>query len=433
MRRLLIISALAVYSVTAVAQTKFWTLEDCIDYAMEHNLSVKQQAIMVEQNKLQLSSSMAARLPSLNGNVSENISFGRGLTADNTYANTNTTSTSFGLGSEVPIFQGFRIRHDIISKKLDLDASVAALEKMKDDIRTGIAKSFTQVLYNTELAQVADNQVYIDSLQLMRVSELEKNGKVSKVEVSQQKASLAQSYVTKVQAHNDLRLAYLDLSQLLDLPSPDSIRIKFDTNEEIIPLSDTPEDIFAYASENRAVIKSELLKLQRDAVGIKLAKSYAYPSLSLNGGVGTNYYSTSGAKTASFTNQLKNNFSQYIGLSLSIPIFSRYQIRNSVLSAQLSYNNQLIQVQQTKNALYKEIQQAWYGALSASSKYESSKIAESSASDAFDLVRAKYENGRANITEFNEARNAYLKAVSDRVQAKCQYVFQKKLLDFYME
>ena len=151
----------------------------------------------------------------------------------------------------------------------------------------------------------------------------------------------------------------------------------------------------------------------------------------MSGGLGTNYYTTSGFKSDAFGTQLKNNFSQYIGLSLSVPIFNRFQTRNNIRNARIEQENQQLQLDNTKKTLYKEIQQVYYNALNAQSKEKSSEEALQSTKDAFLLMQAKYENGKATITEFNESKNNYLKSESDLVQARYENLYQKALIEFY--
>ena len=145
--------------------------------------------------------------------------------------------------------------------------------------------------------------------------------------------------------------------------------------------------------------------------------------------MGTNYYST--FATQNFWNQLSNNFSQYVGLSLSIPIFNKFSTRNQVRTAKLHQQTQALQLRRTEQALYKDIQQAWNSAVAAKAKYEASLTASDAAADSFTLVQAKYENGKATVTEFNEARNQLLKTRSDAVQATYEYLFQTRLVNFY--
>lgn len=150
-----------------------------------------------------------------------------------------------------------------------------------------------------------------------------------------------------------------------------------------------------------------------------------------SGGLGTNYYTMSSHSSDPFSDQIKNNFSQYLGLSLSIPIFSGFQTRNQIRSAELSRTNQMLQLENSKKSLYKEIQQAYYNAVAAQEKFRSSLDADASAKESYELVLAKYENGKANITEFNEARDSFLESESNLARARYEFLFSAKLLDFY--
>ena len=148
-------------------------------------------------------------------------------------------------------------------------------------------------------------------------------------------------------------------------------------------------------------------------------------------GLSTNYYNVSGRENGNFGAQLRDNFSQYIGLSLSIPIFNRFSTRNQVRSARIQQSNLNWQLEESKKTLYKEIQQAYYNALGAESKLQSSRTADEAAEASFLLMKEKYANGKANATEYNEARTNWMKAVSDRIQAKYDFIFRTKILDFY--
>ena len=433
MGRIIITAALMLgIAAGAQAQERVWTLPQCIDHALENNLSVKQSGLNVEQKEIDLNSAENDRLPSLSGSAGQNFSFGRGLTADNTYANTNTTNTSFSVGAQVPVFNGFQIKHNIELSKLNLAAATADLEKAKDDIRVAVAQAYVQILYDMEILDVAKSQVEIDSLQVVRLTEMAANGKASRAEVSAQEASLAQSRVSATQAGNNLSLAILDLTQLLELPSPEGFHIARPSVEglETAMLMD-PEAIYADAVQVKPAVKAEEIRLDQTLKNIDLAKSSFLPSLSLSGGLGTNYYTSSGYPSSGFADQIKNNFSQYIGLNLNIPIFSHFSNRNQVRNARLSYSNQEIMLDNTRKTLYKEIQQAYYNAVGSQAKYRSSQVAASSAEDAFELAQAKYENGKSGITEFNEAKARYMSAESDLVQARYEYLYQSKILDFY--
>ena len=418
------------------AQPHLWSLRECCDYAVEHNISIKQQQNQRRQQELTLSTSKNSRLPDLSGSVGQNFSFGRGLTAQNTYSNTNTSSTSFSLGTSMPIFTGFQIPNQIKLDQLNLEAATADLEKAKNDIRMQVAQAYVQILYDMEIAEVAHRQIEIDSMQVVRLQAFVDNGKAAEAELSQQKATLANSRLTATQADNNTRLAILSLTQLLELPTPDGFAIVKPNLDELVGLSGlseliTPDQIYAEALGVKPEILSQELKLKGTEHSIKIAQAGNLPSLSLSGGLGTNYYTTSGFKSDAFGTQLKNNFSQYIGLNLNVPIFNRFQTRNNIRNARINQENQQLALENTKKTLYKDIQQVYYNALNAQSKEKSSEEALKSTKDAFQLMQAKYENGKATITEFNESKNTYLKSESDLVQARYENLYQHALIEFY--
>lgn len=417
------------------ANAQKWTLRQCIEYALEHNITLKQRENSNKQRELDISNAKNSRLPDLNFGAGENLSFGRGLTKDNTYTNNSTTSTDFSLSTSVPLLTGMRIPNQIKLSKLNLSAAVADLEKAKNDISTNVAQYYIQVIYNRELADIAKRQVSIDSMQVERLRIMMENGKASQVDVSQQESALAQSRLTLTNAQNDVSISLLNLSQMLELPSPEGFDIAIptleDSNLPSLDASLSPDAIFAEAMNIKPEIAAEQIRLQGAEYAIKIAKADLYPTLSLRGGIGSNYYETSGFKSDGFGSQIKNNFSQSIGLNLSVPIFNRFQTKNNIKRAELDFYNQQLTLDNAKKALYKEIQQVYYNALSAKSRYESSVVAVKSSDAAFSLIQSKYENGKANITEFNESKNNVLKAQSDLVNAKYNYVYEIGLIGFY--
>ena len=418
----------------AGAQTP-WTLRQCADYAVEHNISIKQRENNREQRANQLSTARNSRLPDLSASASESFNFGRGLTLDNTYTNRSTNSTSFSLGTSVPLFTGFQIPNQIKLSQLNLEAATKDLEKAKNDIRMQVAQAYVQILYNMEIADVARRQIEIDSQQVARLQAFVNNGKASQAQLSQQLSTLAHAHLTATQAENALQLSILTLSQLLELPSPEGFTIVRPdisaTNYTGLPTDISPEAIYQEALGIKPEVQAEQLRLSATERSINIAKAALYPKLNFSAGLQSNYYKTNGVKADPFATQMKNNFSQYIGISLNVPIFTRFQTRNNIRNAKIDRENQLLQLENVKKTLYKEIQQVFYNAIAADSKYHSSETAAQSSKDAFTLMQAKYENGKANMTEFNEAKNSYLKAESDLVQARYEYLYQTALLDFY--
>ena len=435
----MLVLLLALVRLGLLAQNKLWSLRECCDYAVEHNISIKQQQNQCRQQEIQLSTAKNSRLPDLSGSIGQNFSFGRGLTAENTYSNTNTSSTSFNLSTSVPIFTGFKIPNQIKLNQLNLEAATATLEKAKNDIRMQVAQAYVQILYDMEISEVAHRQIAIDSAQVARLQAFVNNGKASEAELSQQRSTLANSRLTATQADNNTRLALLTLTQLLELPTPEGFNIVKPNLDDLAVLGTlgspgmvpTPDQIYADALGVKPEIVAQQLKLKGTEHSIKIAQAGYYPTLSFSGGLGTNYYTTSGFKSDAFGTQIKNNFSQYIGLNLSVPIFNRFQTRDNIRTAKIEQENQQLALDNTKKTLYKDIQQVYYNALNAQSKEKSSEEAVKSSKDAFTLMQAKYENGKATITEFNESKNNYLKSESDLVQARYENLYQHALIEFY--
>ena len=429
----LIVLLVSLASIDCQAQQQ-WTLRQCMDYAIEHNISIKQQDNVRRQQELSLSTSRNSRLPDLSASASENYSFGRAQTLDGTYSNRNTNSTSFSIGTSVPLFTGFQIPNQIKLNQLNLEAATQDLEKAKNDIRMQVAQAYVQILYNMEIADVACRQLAIDSAQVKRLEAFVENGKASQAQLSQQQATLAQAQLTATQADNNLQLSVLALTQLLELPSPEGFSIVRPDNTSLLVLHSSlpsPDAVYQEALTIKPEVRAEQLRLSAAVKSISIAKAALYPKLYFNAGLQTNYYKTNGMQAESFASQMKNNFAQYLGVSLSVPIFNRFATRNNVRSARIDRENRQLQFDLVRKTLYKDIQQVYYNAVAAGSKYESSKQAQQSSQDAFTLTQAKYENGKASITEFNEAKNNYLKTESDLVQARYEYLYQTALLDFY--
>lgn len=429
----IITSALMILlSANAYSQEK-WDLERCIRHAIENNLNIKQQEASKEQSEVELNTAKWSRLPDLNGSASHSFNFGRSIQADNTYQSLNTQNTAFSLNTSIPLFTGLKITNNIALAKLNLQAATEDLNKAKEDISIQVASAYLQVLFNDELAQVAHIQVELSKEMLAQKEAYFRTGKASEAEWLEAKSRVAQDQLSAVQADNNYKLALLDLSQLLELPSPDNFSIVSPTAEmeEYMSSITSPTDIYNQAILFKPSIKAAQYRLEGAAKSVKIAKSAYFPQLSFGAGLSTNYYKVAGMKNPVFGSQLRDNFSQYFGFQLSVPIFNRFGTRNQVRSARIQQNTLNWQLEDSKKALYKEIQQAYYNALGAESRYQSSLTADEAAKASFNLMKEKYAEGKANATEYNESRTSWMKAISERLQAKYDYIFRTKILDFY--
>ena len=433
MKRLfLIISLFMLHASCYTLLAQSWSLKQCIEYALEHNISIKQRQKAVENSEVQLNSARNSRLPSLNASASQSFSFGRGLTADNTYTNRSTQSTGFNLGTDVPLLTGGQIPNTIAARKIDLQAALADLDKAREDISLQITSQYLECLYQKELMEVAERQCELSKNQLRRIQLLCDNGKKSEADLAEARSSVANDELTLTQANNNYDLAILTLSQLLELETPEGFSVEkpAEASAALHALNTIPSsDGFEYAT--RPSIIAEQYRLESAKKNINIAKAGYYPTLSFNASLGSNSYKTSGFYSDSFGKQLKNNFSQYIGLNLSIPIFNRFNTRNSVRQARIAAENQRLSLENVRKQLYKEMQQAYYNAIAAHKQYQSSQTASEAASASFNLMQKKYENGKANSTEFEEQKTRFMKAQADLLQAKYTYIFRQKILNFY--
>lgn len=426
--------ALGVWVATVVASVQAqeaWSLRKCIDFAIEHNIQVQKSANEVERSKADVSSTKWARLPNLNGSVGQNWSWGRSASpVDNTYNDINSANTRFGVNTSVPLFTGLNLPNQYALSKLNLKAAVEDLNKAKNDLAIQVASSYLQVLFNEELSRVALEQVKISREQSERIGQLHRMGKASPAEVAEAQARLSQDELSAVQADNNYQLALLDLSQLLELPSPEGFVLLPPVDEVVfVPLTH-PDDIYMQALTGKPEIKAAEYRLQGSLKSVRIALSDYYPQLSFSAGLGTNYYSVNGSAD-SFSGQMKNNLSEYVGFSLSVPLFDRLSTHNRVKTARLQRTNMALQLEETKKTLYKEIQQAYYNAVAAESRYRSGESAVSANRESFRLTSEKFNAGKATSVEYNEAKLNYTKALSDQIQAKYEYLFRVKILDFY--
>lgn len=409
-----------------------WTLSQCIEHAIVNNISIKRQEANVKSQEISLSSAKSSRLPGVNASAGQNFNFGRGLTIDNTYINSNTQSTGFNIGADLPLYTGGQIANNIKARKLDLLAAMSDLEYAKENISIQVASAYLEALFQKDLLEVSKQQVLLSKEQERRIEALFANGKCAETELAEIRATVANDELSLTQQQNSYTLALLTLSQLLELPTPEGFDIaKPETVElEGIVLAQ-PDEIYAEAVMTKPQIEAENIRLQSAERNIRIAQSGYYPKVNVGTGIGTNYYKASGRTSPSFGDQMRDNLNNSISLSLSVPIFNRFSTRNQVSSARLQYHNQQLKLDETHKSLYKEIQQAYYNALAAQKQCTSSQQAEKASTLSFALMEKKYAAGKATATEYQESKTALFRATTNRLQAEYTFLFRQKILNFY--
>lgn len=429
--RIIIITLFTGGFLLPIAAQQKYTLQECIDIALENNRNIKQQEIGRQQREIAYSQARADLLPNLNASADQNFVFGRSIGRDNVYENKNSSQTRFGIGSDITLFDGLRMKHNIDARKADMHASEADLEKMRDDIVMSVSTAFLQALLNKELLLIAENQIETTQANLQRRSELVKSGKMAQGELYELEAQLAKEELNRVEAESNLRLALLDLAQIMELEDFNSFDITAPPAETLIDEATLIQSDAVYESAlvNRPEIRGMRYRLESSEKELLMAKAQYYPSLSFGVNLGTGYYRTSGIEDDSFGFQLRNNMSNSLGFSLRIPIFNRYQIKNSVHSAQLAIVNTQIEMDKTKIELRKRIEQSYFNAIGAKSRWDAAQKSITASREAYRFAEEKYESGRANSYELFLAKNNLTQALGEEAQAKYEYAFRLKILE----
>ncbi|MDR2621293.1 MAG: TolC family protein [Dysgonamonadaceae bacterium] len=414
------------------AQPKQWTLEDCIRYAVEHNITIKQMEIRKNVAANDLNTVQMSRLPDLSASIGQDWSFGRSDTRDGVTATINQSNSSFSIRSSVPIFTGFRIPNEIARNKLELQAATENLAKAKEDLSLNIASLFLQVLFNKELVKINKSQMALSESQVQRTKILVDAGKVPSSQLYDIKAQVANDKVSVIEAEKNLKLALLDLMQSLELERNTEFDIAVPEINDVVTEnmnSVQPVNvIFDNALQVKPVVKAQEYTVESTVKTLKIAQSGYLPSLNLGFGYNTGFYNTN---DGSFAKQFTSNAREYINLSLNIPIFNRFSVRNQVRNARFNIENQQLTLENIKKDLYKEIQTAYLNAVSSQEKYKASQEAVVSTSESFKYAQERYEIGKSSVFEFDESRTKLLRSQLEEAQAKYDYIFRAKILDFY--
>ncbi|HRS40628.1 MAG TPA: TolC family protein [Dysgonamonadaceae bacterium] len=407
------------------------TLEQCIAIALENNRNVKQQELNKQNREIAYNQARADLLPNLNASAGQNFVFGRSIGLDNTYQNTNSSQTSFSLGSDITLFDGLRMKHNIDARRADVNASQADLDKIRDDIVISVSTAFLQVLLNKELLQISEDQIELTNANIAQRSELIKNGKMAEGEIYELEAQKAKEELNRVQAESNLKLALLDLAQIMEIENVSDLDITAPPAEKLIGESVllSSDVVYQNALINRPEISGANFRLESAQKEVLMSKAQLYPTLSFGANVGTGYYHMSNRTNDSFSSQMRNNMSNSVGFSLRIPIFNRFQVRNSIRTAQIAVENSRLEMDKTKLDLRKRIEQAYYNALGANSRWEAAKKSEIAGREAYRFAEQKFENGRANSYELFQAKNNLTQVLGEMAQAKYEYAFRLKILE----
>ena len=417
------------------SQNKVWSLEECIKYAIENNIQIKQQGIQNQVQKNSLDLAKFQLLPNLNGQASHSYSFGRALD-QNTYQFFNQTLQSdyFYLGGVMPVFNGLQYYNAIQKNKYLVLASQQDLQNISDNVALNVALSYLQILLNKELVTANQNQLDISLQQIEKTRKMVDAGSVAKGNLLEIESQAAQEELSLITQKNLLETSVLILTQLLELKTPTGFEIivpeiNVDTNAIV---SGNIDDIYAIAEKNRPEIKSSELNLTASEFALKMAKGSRSPVISLDYSLNSRYtYLSNVPGIQSFSDQLKNNKNSGIGLSINIPILNGWQVNKSISNSKLNVETSKYNLEGTQKQLYKNIQQAYTDAVAALKKFNVSLKAIASTEESFRYTEQKFNVGMVTPVDYNAAKTLLLKAQSDMTQAKYEFIFKTKVLDFY--
>lgn len=453
---------------------KVWTLKECVDYALANNLDVQRSVYGVEGAEIDHSQAKWAMAPNLNASSSYGFNWGRSINpVTNQFTTREINSISPNANSSVTLFNGLRIQNTIKQASKNLDASQADLEKSKNDVILSVINLYITVVFNKELLENARFQLSSSQQQLERTKRQVAAGALPKSNELNLEAQVATNELNEINRENSLALSLLQLKQGLQIPASQDFDIEVPTIEvQDLILENSREQIYDIARQSLPEVRSAMYRVESSNYALKVAKGNLYPRLSLSGSMSSNYSSandearfsqegttiTPGVPIGSvnvggtdytvttdisqpnivqiangygYRAQLKDNIFRSAGFSLSIPIFNGFQARAGIRRQTINRQLAEITLKQTENTLRQNVETAYNDAFAASKTYSSSLKQVQAREEAFRMTKQRFEIGAANFVEYQVAENDLFQAKSDLARAKYDFIFKKRLLDFY--
>jgi len=466
---LIFVFSISIHAFSQESTPAKWTLKQCIDYALGKNISVQRSTLTTESSEVDLEVARLSRLPSVNGNASYGYSWGRGLDpVSNTFTSQEIKSSNLSANGSLPVFNGMRIHNSIRQYQHSYEASQQDLVKAKNDVTLTVANNFINVVFNKELVENARYQLTSSQHQLERTRKQVAAGSLAKSEELNLDAQVATNEVTLVQQENALALSLLQLKQSLLIPAdqPFDIEVPELTAEDLI-LDQSRDQIFEIARQSMPEIKSAQLKIESAKFAVRASRGNLYPRLSLNGGLNTNYSSTQEKvfvpdntyqfsqapvgyvnqdvnspvysirpngvfqATNGYANQIKDNIYRTLGLQLTVPVFNNFNARANLKRSLIQSQNARLNAIEIEQTLRQNVETAYNNALASSKTYNASLRQVQAREEAFRMMEKRFDAGAANSFEYQVSQNDLFRAKTDLTRAKYDFIFRKKVLDFY--
>jgi outer membrane protein len=453
-------------STLSVKAQKQWTLEQCIDYALQHNIEIKQKELNLQIQQSNVTQSKATLFPTITANGSDVVNWGKSVDRyTNEFADTRTNSVNLYLQGSVTIFNGFQLLNSVKRNVLNLKMQEYELDVAKDLKALSVTTALLQMVYDKENLINKQDQVKLSEKQTERTQKLVNAGSQAKGDLYNIKSQLASDQAQLINAENQLNLSMLKLKQLMDLPGDTT----FDIAVPIIELTENfgglqdPYKVYDYAIQNRPEIKSAEMQVESSQKSLSISKGGVSPSLTFSASLGSGF---SGANqildgapvfngfnpngnitsagdtvlapmftynyaTKTWDEQIIDNRNYSIGFHLTIPIFNGLRTYTNVSQSKIAVQQAELQLEQTKRNMRQTIEQAYADARSSFKQYESAKIQVNALKEAFNYSEEKFNAGMIDAFEYNSAKIKLDLAMSQLLTAKFNYVFRVKVLDFY--
>ena len=442
-----------------------WSLEACVNRAREKNLDIQDAKLSLLSSEQQLRQSKLSLLPSLNGGAAQGFNYGRTVDPySNEFTNLNVKASNFSISSSITLFNGFQTINKLRKDNYEYLAKQYDIEKVVNDISLNVTTGFLQLLFNKELVIIAEKQLEIILQQEERINKLVEEGQLAKTLLLEARSQVASEQLQLINVQSQKSMALLNIKQLLEIEAD----IDFDIDIPIISMpmeSDIPsvDKIYKSSLEFFPDIKSAEYRLKSSEKSLAISRGLRSPRVTLSGSIGSGY---SDARTrivsidslgmtpsiyqltngenilmpildytleiTPFDQQLKDNFSNSLSFSISIPIFNGWLTNSSIANSKIWVMSARNTLQKTKNALRKQTEQVRADVLAAEKQYQYAKRNNDAFKEVFTHHEQKFNDGMINIYDYNESKNKFMKAQSDLLKSKYDYLFKIKILDFYM-
>lgn len=437
-KKFLLVAALLFMGHSMTTMARQWTLQECMDYAMENNIQLKQKQIATKSSKEDVLQSQGALFPSLSFSTSQNMNYRPyseqtiNLSGGTMSSSSNAVSYngSYGLNANWTVWNGGRNQTNVKQSKLTEQQNEFAEQEEANSIQERIAQLYVQILYEAEAIKVSEEVLKASRMQLDRARQMVEVGTLAKVDMVQLESQVAQDELTLVSAKSQQENYKLQLKQLLEIHDDAEFEIIVPTisDDKVLALLPLKDDVYAAALENRPEIKARKLSIESSNLSLKSAKAGYLPTISLNAGIGT---SNASAQKTDFGTQIKKNLSGSVGVQVSVPIIDAHQNRTNVRKAKYAQETALLQLQDAEKKLYSSIENYYLDASTSQQKFRYARKNAESMAESYELVSEQFRLGLKNIVELTTGKNNLLQAEQQLLETKYTALLNQALLRFY--